>query len=50
MNQLITDEVTALRDDEIYQAVCDREERGKTELRMLERNYDRAVAFLESEE
>lgn len=50
LNQLITDEVTALRDDEIYQAVCDREERGKTELRMLERNYDRAVAFLESEE
>lgn len=50
LNQLITNEVTALRDDEIYQAVCDREERGKTELRMLERNYDRAVAFLESEE
>lgn len=50
LNQLITDEVTALRDDAIYQAVCDREKRGKDELRMLERNYDRAVAFLESEE
>ena len=50
LNQLITDEVTALRDYEIYQAVCDREARGKAELRMLERNYDRAVAFLESEE
>lgn len=50
LNQLITDEVTALRDDAIYQAVCDREARGKAELRMLERNYDKAVAFLESEE
>ena len=50
LNQLITNEVTALRDDAIYQAVCDREARGKAELRMLERNYDRAVAFLESEE
>lgn len=50
LNQLITNEVTALRDDAIYQAVCDREKRGKAELRMLERNYDKAVAYLESEE
>lgn len=50
LNQLITNEVTALRDDAIYQAVCDREARGKAELRMLERNYDKAVAYLESEE
>jgi len=42
--------VTAFRNDEIYQAVCDKESREKDELRMLERNYDRAVAFLESEE
>ena len=49
LNQLITNEVTALRDDAIYQAVCDREARGKAELRMLERNYDRAVAFLEGD-
>lgn len=40
---------TAFRDDEIYQAVCDLEKRGKEELKMIERNYDRAVAFLESE-
>lgn len=46
----ITNEVTAFRNDEIYQAVCDKESREKDELRMLERNYDRAVAFLESEE
>lgn len=50
LNQLITNEVTALRDDVIYKSVCDKEECGKTELRMLERNYDRVVAFLESEE
>ena len=47
---LITNEVTALRNDEIYRSVCDSEERGKDELRMIERNYDKAVAFLESEE
>ncbi|MFR4543130.1 MAG: hypothetical protein ACLUCE_10960 [Streptococcus sp.] len=50
ITDLITDEVTAYRNDEIYQAVCDKENREKDELRMLERNYDRAVAFLESEE
>lgn len=50
ITDLIKDEVTAFRDDEIYQAVCDKEEREKDELRMLERNYDKAVAFLESEE
>jgi hypothetical protein len=50
ITDLINNEVTAYRDDAIYQAVCDRENRGKDELRMIERNYDRAVAFLESEE
>ena len=50
ITDLITDEVTAYRNDEIYQAVCDKENREKDELRLLERNYDRAVAFLESEE
>lgn len=49
ITNLITNEVTAFRDDEIYQAVCDLEKRGKEELKMIERNYDRAVAFLESE-
>ena len=46
ITDLITDEVTAYRNGEIYQVVCDREEREKDELRMLERNYDRAVAYL----
>ena len=50
ITDLITNEVTALRNDEIYHAVCDLEEKGKDELRMIERNYDKAVAFLESEE
>lgn len=50
ITDLITNEVKAFRDDEIYQAVCDRENCGKGELKMIERNYDRAVAFLESEE
>lgn len=50
ITDLITNEVTALRNDEIYRSVCDSEERGKDELRMIERNYDKAVAFLESEE
>lgn len=50
ITDLITNEVTALRNDEIYSSVCDSEERGKDELKMIERNYDKAVAFLESEE
>lgn len=50
ITNLINNEVTALRNDEIYHAVCDLEEKGKDELRMIERNYDKAVAFLESEE
>ena len=50
ITDLITNEVTALRNDEIYRSICDLEEHGKDELRMIERNYDKAVAFLESEE
>ena len=50
ITDLITNEVTALRNDEIYRSICDLEERGKDELRMIERNYDKAVAFLEGEE
>lgn len=47
---LIKKQVTMYRDDAIYRAVCDKESREKEELEMLENNYDRAVAFLESEE
>lgn len=50
ITNLINQEVTKYRDDGIYQAVCDKEKREKEELKMLERNYDRAVAFLESED
>lgn len=47
ITNLIKTQVKMYRNDDIYQAVCDREEKEKDELRMLERNYDRAVAFLE---
>lgn len=50
ITNLINQEVTKYRDDAIYQAVCDKEEKEKDELRMLEREYDRAIAYLESEE
>lgn len=46
MTNLIRDEVTALRDDDIYQAICDRERSEKQELQMLVDSYDEAVAYL----
>lgn len=46
LTNLIQDEVTALRDDELYQAVCDREDREKAELELLEDNYDSAIDYL----
>lgn len=45
---LITNEVTALRDDEIYQAVCDREKQEKEELQKLADHYVSAISYLES--
>ena len=45
---LIKSEVTALRDDEIYQAVCDREKQEKGELQKLADHYVSAISFLES--
>lgn len=50
ITNLINQEVTKYRDDSIYQAVCDKEGKEKDELRMLEREYDRAIAYLESED
>lgn len=46
MTKLIQDEVTALRDDSIYQSVCDMENQGKEELQMLVDDYDEAISFL----
>lgn len=46
LNELITNEVTALRDDEIYQQVCNREAEEKEELQMLCDHYGSAVEFL----
>lgn len=45
---LITNEVTALRDDEIYQAVCNREKQEKGELQKLADHYISAISYLES--
>lgn len=45
---LITNEVTALRDDEIYNEVCRRERRDKEDLEMLADNYSDATDFLDS--
>jgi len=50
ITDLIKKQVTMYRNDDIYRAVCDKESREKAELKMLERNYDRVVAYLESEE
>lgn len=40
---LIRNEVTALRDDALYQAICEREAQEKGELQLLVDNYDMAV-------
>lgn len=50
ITDLIKKQVTMYRNDDIYRAVCDKESREKEELKMLEHNYDKAVAYLESEE
>lgn len=48
ITDLIKEQVTMYRDDEIYQAVCDRENREKEELQLLVDSYDEAVAYLKS--
>ena len=50
MTRLIRDEVTALRDDDIYYAVCEREAKEKEELRMISRRYGEAVTYLKESE
>lgn len=46
ITDLITSEVTAFRDDAIYQAVCDREESEKEELQLLYDEYHTAIEYL----
>lgn len=48
LTNLITEQVTMYRDDEIYQAVCDREDREKEELQMLVDSYNEAINYLKS--
>lgn len=46
ITDLIKNEVTAYRDDAIYEAVCHREQKEKNELRMIEDSYNKVVVFL----
>lgn len=46
ITNLITSEVTAYRDDAIYQEVCHRELEEKQELQMLVDSYDEAITYL----
>lgn len=50
ITDLIINEVTAYRDDELYREICSIESKGKEELKMLCNRYNDAVAYLESEE
>ncbi len=49
LTNLIKNEVTALRDDAIYQAVCNKERREKEELQTVADEYDKVIAFLSNE-
>lgn len=42
---LITNEVTALRDDAIYEEICEREAKEKDELQILVDHYDSVISF-----
>ena len=42
---LITNEVTALRDDAIYEEICEREAEEKDELQILVDHYDSVISF-----
>ncbi len=49
LTKLITNEVTALRNDAIYQTVCDREAAEKWELETVADRYPKVIAFLSDE-
>ena len=49
LTKLITNDVTALRDDAIYQAICDREEAEKRELQTVADEYQKVISFLSVE-
>ena len=50
LTDLIKSEVTAYRDDAIYQRVCDRESREKDELKTLSKRYSEAITYLNERE
>lgn len=47
ITDLIKDQVETYRDEELYNAVCDREYQEKQELQMLVDHYDAAVGYLD---
>ena len=49
LTKMITNEVTALRDDAIYRAICDREEAEKRELQTVADEYQKVISFLSVE-
>lgn len=49
LNELITNEVTALRDNMLYEIICKKEKREKMELQMISDNYAMAVEYLKRE-
>lgn len=49
LTNLITNEVTALRDDAIYQAICEREKAEKRELQTVADKYQKVISFLSVE-
>ena len=49
LTKLITNEVKALRDDAIYQTICDREEAEKRELQTVADEYQKVISFLSVE-
>ena len=47
ITDLIKEQVKMYRDEELYNAVCDREYQEKQELQMLVDHYDAAVGYLD---
>lgn len=49
LTKLITNEVTALRDDAMYKVICEREEAEKRELQIVADEYQKVISFLSDE-
>ena len=49
LNQLITDNILQLRDDALYQEICQKESAQKAELNLILSNYEKVVKTLQEE-